>query len=207
MAARTGDRGWGIYYLPEILRTGVDCFSSRDVPPPTTVQSLRPYTSALYPISTKGRQHKIRNPSRLKSTPSERWIQVGISLLKWGGVVGSRDFQATGSLAYNLRLQLESSRPLKTDAKEDLRRPSTLVELLWPSKPGTTPATKCQSHLSGPLQGVREHLNLRIRCKRHAISHPLARFKDKVASPYLIASFYLVDRGLRHRLPGCSSLV
>jgi hypothetical protein len=22
---------------------------------------------------------------------------------------------------------------------------------------------------------------------------------------YLIASFYLVDRGLRHRLPGCSS--
>ena len=23
----------------------------------------------------------------------------------------------------------------------------------------------------------------------------------------LIASFYLVDRGLRHRLPGCSSLV
>ena len=71
MAARTGDRGWGIHYLPEILRTGMDCFSSRDVPPPTTVQSLRPYTSALYPIPTKGRQHKIRNPSRLKSTPSD----------------------------------------------------------------------------------------------------------------------------------------
>ena len=53
----TGDRGWGIHYFPENLRTGVDCVLSRDVPPPTTVQSLRPNTRALSPISAEGRQH------------------------------------------------------------------------------------------------------------------------------------------------------
>ena len=53
---RTRARGWGTHYPPEISRTGVDCFSSSDAPPPTTVQSLRPNTRALSPILTKGQQ-------------------------------------------------------------------------------------------------------------------------------------------------------
>ena len=57
MAVRTGDRGWGTHYFPENSRTGVDCVLSRDVPPPTTVQSLTPNTRALSPISAEGRQH------------------------------------------------------------------------------------------------------------------------------------------------------
>jgi hypothetical protein len=43
LPVRTGARGWGTHYPPEISRTGVDCFSSSDAPPPTTVQSLRPF--------------------------------------------------------------------------------------------------------------------------------------------------------------------
>ena len=53
---RTRARGWGTHYPPEISRTGVDCVSSSNAPPPTTVQSLRPNTRALSPILTKGRQ-------------------------------------------------------------------------------------------------------------------------------------------------------
>ena len=44
-------------HIPENSRTGVDCVLSRDVPPPTTVQSLTPNTRALSPISAEGRQH------------------------------------------------------------------------------------------------------------------------------------------------------
>ena len=54
---------------------------------------------------------KLRNPSRLESTPSEGGIQVGISLLKWGGMIGSRDYQATGSLAQS-RACVYKTRPL-----------------------------------------------------------------------------------------------
>ena len=57
LPVRTGARGWGTHYPPEISRTGVDCVLSRDVPPPTTVQSLTLNTRALSPISAEGRQH------------------------------------------------------------------------------------------------------------------------------------------------------